>query len=181
MRNEGGDGFVTALSLAPVGAISGVACADVVGKESFVDVDGMEASEHSSQKLSTEDGGRRGSGVSVLGKYFGVSTTQTVVEFAVFSLSGLFLDSQIANGVAIVCSATYNFLMNRNVTFRSSGNFGRSVFLFVLLWIWNFVFSGVMLAAVPNSLGVSPMAVKAFCMACQGGWGYLLCKNVIFK
>lgn len=47
--------------------------------------------------------------------------------------------SQIANGIAVVCSATYNFVMNRNVTFKSSSNFTRSVALFVLLWIWNFV------------------------------------------
>ncbi len=31
--------------------------------------------------------------------------------------------------------------MNRNVTFKSSSNFTRSVALFVLLWIWNFTFS----------------------------------------
>jgi len=32
-----------------------------------------------------------------------------------------------------VCSETYNFVMNRNVTFKSSSNFTRSVALFVLL------------------------------------------------
>lgn len=118
---------------------------------------------------------------SVLGKYFGVSATQTIVEFAVFTILGLVLDSQVANGIAIVCSATYNFVMNRNVTFKSSSNFTRSVVLFVLLWIWNFLFSNVLLGIVPGALGVPPMAVKVFCMVCQGIWGYLLCKNVIFK
>lgn len=76
-------------------------------------------------------------GLAVLGKYVGVSATQTIVEYATFAILHLIgVPSQIANGIAVVCSATYNFVMNRNVTFKSSSNFTRSVALFVLLWIW---------------------------------------------
>lgn len=75
-------------------------------------------------------------GLAVLGKYVGVSATQTIVEYATFAILHLIgVPSQIANGIAVVCSATYNFVMNRNVTFKSSSNFTRSVALFVLLWI----------------------------------------------
>ena len=74
-------------------------------------------------------------GLAVLGKYVGVSATQTIVEYATFAILHLIgVPSQIANGIAVVCSATYNFVMNRNVTFKSSSNFTRSVALFVLLW-----------------------------------------------
>lgn len=61
--------------------------------------------------------------------------------------------SAIANGVAIVLSASYNFLMNRNVTFKSSSNFGRSVALFMLLWVWNYLFGSIMLAWLPSAFG----------------------------
>ena len=73
-------------------------------------------------------------GLAVLGKHVGVSATQTIVEYATFAILHLIgVPSQIANGIAVVCSATYNFVMNRNVTFKSSSNFTRSVALFVLL------------------------------------------------
>lgn len=89
--------------------------------------------------------------------------------------------SQIANGIAVVCSATYNFVMNRNVTFKSSSNFTRSVALFVLLWIWNFTFSTLLIGWMPGATGLSPYVVKFIAMACQFGWGYPLCKYVIFR
>ena len=58
-------------------------------------------------------------GLAVLGKYVGVSATQTIVEYATFAILHLIgVPSQIANGIAVVCSATYNFVMNRNVTFK---------------------------------------------------------------
>ena len=76
-------------------------------------------------------------GLAVLGKYMGVSATQTIVEYATFAILHLIgVPSQISSGIAVVCSATYNFVMNRNVTFKSSSNFARSMALFVLLWGW---------------------------------------------
>ena len=108
-------------------------------------------------------------GLAVLGKYVGVSATQTIVEYATFAILHLIgVPSQIANGIAVVCSATYNFVMNRNVTFKSSSNFTRSVALFVIGWM-------------PGATGLSPYVVKFIAMACQFGWGYPLCKYVIFR
>lgn len=121
-------------------------------------------------------------GLAVLGKYVGVSATQTIVEYATFAILHLIgVPSQIANGIAVVCSATYNFVMNRNVTFKSSSNFTRSVALFVLLWIWNFTFSTLLIGWMPGATGLSPYVVKFIAMACQFGWGYPLCKYVIFR
>lgn len=114
--------------------------------------------------------------------YGGVSFTQTFVEFGVFALlQGLGMGSQVANGLAIVASASYNFVMNRNVTFKASSNFARSVALFALLYLWNFAFSSVMLAWLPSSFGWDPTVVKLLTMCCQGVWGFLLCRNVIFR
>lgn len=89
-----------------------------------------------------------------LGKYLLVSATQTIVEFGSFTLLHLLsVPSSGANGVAITLSASYNFLMNRNVTFKSSSNFGRSVALFILLWIWNYLFGSTMLSWLPSAFG----------------------------
>lgn len=78
--------------------------------------------------------------------YLMVSATQTLVEFGSFTLLHLLtVPSTIANAVAIVLSASYNFLMNRNVTFKSSSNFTRSVILFITLWAWNYLFGSTML------------------------------------
>ena len=93
----------------------------------------------------------------------------------------LSVPSAIANGVAIVLSASYNFLMNRNVTFKSSSNFGRSVALFMLLWVWNYLFGSIMLAWLPSAFGWNAVLVKFLTMACQFAWGYPLCKEVIFR
>ena len=74
--------------------------------------------------------------------YYGVSLAQTFIEFGVFALlQALGVLSTLANALAVGVSATFNFLMNRNVTFRASSNFARSVVLFVLLYLWNFAFS----------------------------------------
>lgn len=121
-------------------------------------------------------------GLEIIGKYFGVSATQTIVEFAVFFILNIIgIGSQLANSIAIVCSAIYNFVMNRNITFNSSSNFARSVVLFILLWIWNFLFSNTMLYYLPDTFKADPTFVKLGTMCCQGIWGYLLCKNVIFR
>lgn len=45
-------------------------------------------------------------GLAVLGKYMGVSATQTIVEYATFAILHLIgVPSQISNGIAVVCSA----------------------------------------------------------------------------
>ena len=79
-------------------------------------------------------GNDKRNGLAVLGKYVGVSATQTIVEYATFAILHLIgVPSQASNDIAVVCSETYNFVMNRNVTFKSSSNFTRSMALFVLL------------------------------------------------
>lgn len=114
--------------------------------------------------------------------YLMVSATQTLVEFGSFTILHLLaVPSTVANAVAIVLSASYNFLMNRNVTFKSSSNFTRSVALFILLWIWNYLFGSTMLTWLPATLGWNAIVVKFLTMGCQFAWGYPLCKHVIFR
>ena len=114
--------------------------------------------------------------------YYGVSIAQTFVEFGVFALMQLLgLSTGIANGIAVACSGSFNFLMNRNITFKASSNFWRSVALFVLLYLWNFVFGTWFIATTAAVFGLTQMIGKFITMAMQGIWGFCLCKWVIFK
>jgi len=110
--------------------------------------------------------------------YFLVSFSQTFVEFGAFALLQLLaFPSPIPSACSIFVSGSWNFMLNRNITFKSTSNYARSIVLFILLYCWNFVFLNLML----NVLPWDPMLTKLFTMACQGVWGFLLCKFVIFK
>lgn len=120
--------------------------------------------------------------VAILAKYFGVSGTQTIVELGAFALLNfLGLPHSLANGTAIVLSASTNFLLNRNVTFKSSGNIVRSIILFVLLWVWNYLFSTTALSLAPSAFGIDEVFVKMATMALQACWGFPLLRFVIFR
>ena len=129
-----------------------------------------------------EDGSKKGGCLAQATKYFGVSFTQTFVEFGVFAaLHGLGMDASIANVFAIACSGSYNFIMNRNITFKSSSNLTRSIILFILLYCWNLLFSSTCLAILPEAFGWNTTLVKLLTMCCQGVWGFLLSRYVIFR
>ena len=114
--------------------------------------------------------------------YYGVSIAQTFVEFGVFAVMQLIgLATGVANGIAVVCSGTFNFVMNRNITFKASSNFWRSVVLFVLLYVWNFLFGTWFIGVTSAAFGLPQMVGKFITMAMQGIWGFCLCKWVIFK
>lgn len=113
--------------------------------------------------------------------YYGVSIVQTFVEFSVFALAQLALPTGVANGIAVACSGSFNFLMNRNITFKASSDFWRSVALFVALYVWNFLFGTWFIGWAAVSFGCPEMVGKFATMAMQGIWGFCLCKWVIFR
>lgn len=113
--------------------------------------------------------------------YYGVSIMQTFVEFGVFALAQLALPTGVANGIAVACSGSFNFLMNRNITFKASSNFWRSVVLFIALYVWNFLFGTWFIDWAAASFGCPEMVGKFATMAMQGIWGFCLCKWVIFR
>ena len=113
--------------------------------------------------------------------YYGVSIVQTFVEFGVFALVHLALPTGVANGIAVACSGSFNFLMNRNITFKASSNFWRSVALFVALYVWNFLFGTWFIGWAAASFDCPEMVGKFATMAMQGIWGFCLCKWVIFR
>lgn len=107
---------------------------------------------------------------------------QTFVEFGVFAVLQLAgLPFRLANAVAVFCSGSFNYVMNRNVTFKSSSNYARSIAMFMAMYCWNLLFSNLMMAWIPGLLGWPTMVVKIVTMGMQAVWGFLLCRYVIFK
>lgn len=113
--------------------------------------------------------------------YYGVSIVQTFVEFGVFAIAQLALPTSIANGIAVACSGSFNFFMNRNITFKASSNFWQSVALFIALYLWNFLFGTWFIGWAASTFGCPEMVGKFITMAMQGIWGFCLCKWAIFK
>jgi len=113
--------------------------------------------------------------------YYGVSIMQTFVEFGVFALLQLAgAPFRIANTAAVFCSGSFNYAMNRNITFKSSSNHIRSIAMFTAMYCWNLLFSNLMMSWIPSQLGWPTMAVKIITMGMQSIWGFLLCRHVIF-
>ncbi len=134
------------------------------------------------EQAAVEKPARAGGFLRQVVTYGGVSIAQTFVEFGVFAVLQLIgLATGIANGIAVACSGTFNFLMNRNITFKSSSNFWRSVALFVALYVWNFLFGTWFIGATSAAFGLPQIAGKLITMGMQGIWGFCLCKWVIFK
>lgn len=104
---------------------------------------------------------------------------QRVGVFAVLQIFSL--TTGVANGIAVAYSGSFNFLMNRNITFRASSNFWRSVAMFVALYVRNFLFGTWFIGWAATVIGCPEVASKFITMAMQGIWGFLLCKFVIFK
>ena len=155
------------------------------------------------------DGKPKNGIVRQLFSYGGVSAMQTFVEFGVFAVLQLAgLPFRLANAVAVFCSGSFNYVMNRNVTFKSSSNYARSIAMFVAMYCWNLLFSNLMMAWIPGLLGWPTMAVKIVTMGMSHvpegrkifpsltvyenliagtlgrpgmTWGFLLCRYVIFK
>ena len=121
--------------------------------------------------------------VGQLTGFFGVSLTQTLVEFGSYALLNLAIGiaANISNVVAIISGATYKFVMSRQVIFKSSSSVVRSIVLFVLLQSFNLLFSTTCLTLLPQMFGWDTTIIKIVTMFLQGCWGFLLCRYVIFK
>jgi putative flippase GtrA len=68
------------------------------------------------------------------GSYFLVSFTQTFVEFGAFAfLQLLKLPAPVPGAVSVFISGCWNYMLNRNITFKSSANYLKSITQFILL------------------------------------------------
>lgn len=114
------------------------------------------------------DGKPKNGIVRQLFSYGGVSAMQTFVEFGVFAVLQLAgLPFRLANAVAVFCSGSFNYVMNRNVTFKSSSNYARSIAMFVAMYCWNLLFSNLMMAWIPGRSAGPPWRSRSSPWACR--------------
>ena len=113
--------------------------------------------------------------------YVLVGLSSAAVELGVFQLCYelLHLDLAIANPISAVVSMIFNFLLNRNVTFKSSSNPLRSAILFLLLWFFNlFVTTNVIGLLI--GAGLHSAVAKVLTQGMVVCWNFFLYRKVIF-
>lgn len=115
-------------------------------------------------------------------KYLMVGGSSAVIELVLFQLlSAVFaIPLAAANVTAVVVSTVFNFLVNRNVTFKSTSSSLRSLVLYLLLFAFNTTFSTVVISLLAAQ-GVYPLVAKVCTMACIVLWNFVLYKKIIFK
>lgn len=114
--------------------------------------------------------------------YLLVGGSNALIELIVFQV--LFtlgnLSIVISNITAVVASTAFNFIMNGTVTFKEASNLPRAIILYLLLLVFNTIFSTSVIAILTNS-GVPSFIAKLFTMACTVTWNFALYKRVVFK
>lgn len=115
-------------------------------------------------------------------KYVVVGASSAVIELALFQVLSAVLGLALtySNVIAVVISTTFNFLMSRNVTFKSTSNPVRSLALYLLLFAFNTTFSTVCISFLAAQ-GIYPLVAKVCTMACIVLWNFVLYKKVVFK
>ena len=115
-------------------------------------------------------------------KYLMVGGSSAAIELVLFQLlSAVFaIPLAAANVTAVVVSTVFNFLVNRNVTFKSTSNPLRSLVLYLILFALNTTFSTVVISLLAAH-GVYPLVAKVCTMACIVLWNFVLYKKIIFK
>lgn len=115
-------------------------------------------------------------------KYLVVGGSSAVIELVLFQLlsAAFAIPLAAANVTAVVVSTVFNFLVNRNVTFKSTSNPLRSLVLYLLLFALNTTFSTAVISLLAAQ-GVYPLVAKVCTMACIVLWNFVLYKKVIFK
>ena len=115
-------------------------------------------------------------------KYLMVGGSSAAIELVLFQLlsAAFAVPLAAANVTAVVVSTVFSFLVNRNVTFKSTSNPLRSLVLYLLLFALNTTFSTVVISLLAVQ-GVYPLVVKVCTMACIVLWNFVLYKKIIFK
>jgi len=114
-------------------------------------------------------------------RYIFVGLASALIELVFFVLlnTGFAMDVRFANPIAITCSTAVNFTLNRNYSFKSTAKPYRSALLYILLFLFNQVFSTSLIYMLALQ-GVLPVIAKTISMACIVAWNFVLYRKVIF-
>lgn len=84
-----------------------------------------------------------------------------------------------ANVTSLLISTVFNFLMNRNVTFKSTANPARSLILYLLLLAFNICFSSTAINLMIG-YGIHSLIAKLIALVCTTSWNFVLYRKVVF-
>lgn len=85
----------------------------------------------------------------------------------------------LANAVSLSISTVFNFLMNRNITFKSAANPMRSAIAYLLLLVFNMLFSSLAITILID-IGLHSLPAKLAALACTTSWNFVLYRKVVF-
>ena len=86
----------------------------------------------------------------------------------------------VSSVTSIVVSTAFNFLMNRNATFKSTSNPVRSLLLYLVLLCANTAFTTICISLLVQ-VGIHSAIAKLFTMACTTAWNFVLYRKIVFK
>lgn len=113
--------------------------------------------------------------------YLGVGAMTAFLELVLFQ--GLYSSGIVgvapANVIAVLTSATVNFLVNGNVTFKGLQNPVRSLIKYAILFVFNTIFSTTVISLLV-SIGWPSFVAKVLTMLCVVTWNFILYRKVVF-
>jgi len=113
-------------------------------------------------------------------RYLFVGGGSALIDIGLFQALYMFGVGAIpANVTSLLISTIFNFLMNRNVTFKSAANPVRSMVLYLLLLAFNMCFSSAVISLMIGS-GLHSLLAKLIALACTTSWNFVLYRKVVF-
>lgn len=87
----------------------------------------------------------------------------------------------IANSIVFCAVSAINFIINRIWTFRSTGPVGRQIAVNLVLLLFNFIGSNLILYILSGTLHIPPLWAKIVVTAMVVLWNFVLYKKVIYR
>lgn len=103
---------------------------------------------------------------------------ELVLFFVLYQVLGFYVVA--GNIIAITFATAYNFVMSRKWTFKSGSRLSRTLVLYLVLFVWNQLFSSWAIVGLMN-FGLPTMLAKVLTMLCIVSWNFVLYRKVIFK
>ena len=114
--------------------------------------------------------------------YLFIGGASALIEFVLFEVlySVFHVSVAPANIIAVVVATVFNFLMNRNVTFKSTSNPVRSLILYLLLFGANLGLSTWAITAMID-VGVHDALAKVITQVAIATWNFFIYRKFIFR
>lgn len=115
-------------------------------------------------------------------RYLLVGFSSAAIELGLFFVfdSLLGFDVRIASAIGLTCATVYNFYLNFTYTFKNATNLKRSLILYILLFVFNQLFSTFFIVFLID-FGIVSTIAKVLTMGCIVLWNFALYRKLVFK